>query len=206
MTTEPNARLIKEKGFDSTFRHTEGGEAAALAAAILAGEDEEGFDFGYEMPRESLAREYFDEVLNDAHHKVSKERKESLPGHQESVFFWPSKDEAQYRKTILRNSTYPLKIIAVDSSKIPCDCYEADISYTDTLFDIIYTDPDRVARILNTGPEDKEDEVVLGELDDLAYRYYHTMQKYTGKQREGKEVLCPCDIPVDAILEILNDH
>ncbi len=207
VTTSPNAELIRQNGFDSSFRHAEGGEAAMLAEAILAGENVEDF-WVDQQTDEALTREVFNDILDQALGKVSKERGKDLPRHWGSVFFWPNRLQAQFRRDMVaqNNPAQPYEILEVEASKIPCTCYEADIGKSDELFNEVGANLEVAVNCSNMGlwphdPEEQEEARELcANLDRIAEDYYRGMKPFTGRQLAAKEVICPCDIPKEALV------
>lgn len=213
VTRDVNAALIQRRGFDPGYARTEGGRAAVKAEMELAGEwDEERewlWDYG-ERSEEERAREAFDAILDDALFKESRRRGAELPAHYESVFFWSDLSTARYRKELIeRNTRMPYRIIEVDASKIPCRCYEADIAKTDALFDEIMENLEWAEGCANIAEpyledekEEREYEKFCRHLERIAESYYKGMKPFSGKPKPGKEVLCPCSIPPDAIRSV----
>jgi len=208
VTTRENAELIKNQGFKAWFTHTEGGRAAEKARAILAKQDEELeedereclYDDECEISDEEMAREIFDQILAMNRRKVDP----ALPGHSGTVFFWSNPDEAEYRRRIVDSGSIRQHVILeVDPSKIPCQCYEADIELTDELFNEIMGNLDKAgfcAGQWGLGDEDEETEEFCDRLDDIATEYYRGMRPFSGRPKFGKEILCPCNIPKEAVV------
>lgn len=200
VTRAENAELIKQQGFKVGFGITEGGEAAEKARRILAGEEDEyePWDiYAEEEPEEARARRVFNDLLSRARHKVNPD----LPDHEGSIFFWSHPDEAEYRRGALSSRTAEqLVTLVVDASKVPCRCYEADISLTDALFNEVEANLEDAEVCADyVAPPEDFDWSLCRRMDKLAERYYKKMKPFTGRPKYGKEVLCPCDIPKEAI-------
>ena len=196
VTRPENAELIKRNGFQPGFYCAEGGEAHCAAQAILAGEEEPDLDWGGETPEEVQAREIFNEIL-DAN------KPKGRPGHDYAVFFWSHPDEAEIHERAMEERTgEPYVTLKVDASKVPCTCYEAPVHKVETLFDEIYSELPRSWECAPSGggPQDEETEKFCEMLDRLARSYYRQMRVYRGDARRGVEVLCPCEVPPDAIV------
>jgi len=198
VTRPENAELIKREGFKPGFYCAEGGEAHCAAQAILAGEEEEPeIDYGGETPEDVQAREIFNEIL---HANKPKDR----PGHDYAVFFWASPRDARYTEMEMEAKTHePYVTLKVDASKIPCKCYHAPYHKAETLFDEIYSELPRSwdCAPSGSGPQDEETEEFCKMLDRLAKSYYRQMRLYRGEEKSGVEVLCPCEVPPEAIVE-----
>jgi len=198
VTRAENAELIKQQGFRVGFGITEGGEAVEKARRILAGEAEEYEDvFAGEEPAEARARRVFNDLLDRARATVNPE----LPSHASSIFFWSSPQEAAYRRLLVQDKTREkMETLIVDASKIPCRCYEADIGLTDALFNEVEMELE-VAEVCadHVAPPEDFDWKACRTFDKLAEKYYRKMKPFSGKPKLGKEVLCPCDIPKEAI-------
>jgi hypothetical protein len=120
------------------------------------------------------------------------------------VFFWSDPDRAQYMRMLIRARTHePYEILQVQAGKIPCQCWEADFDDTDRLFAEIrgrLDDAEGCAGIIAPLDEGEEWEKFCDELEGIAKGYYEGMKPFTGKPKHGKEILCGCDIPREAVL------
>ena len=196
VTRPENAELIRRHGFQPGFYCSEGGEAHCAAQAILASEEEPELDWGGEEPKDVQARQIFNEIL-DAN------RPKGRPGHDYAVFFWAHPDDARYAERTMEAKTHePYVTLAVDPDKVPCRCYYAPYHKSETLFDEIYAGLPHSwdCAPSGSGPEDEEARKFCDMLDQLARSYYRQMRLYRAEPKRGVEVLCPCEIPPEAIV------
>jgi|GEM_PF-4007188 len=200
VTTERKAEAIKKRG-KMIVGYTSSEREAAVCEfereTGLSREDPEfteGFYEFYDDGREARAREDFDTAL-------SKARPEGMPGHEDSLFFWPDLDKASWVRGRMseRNRCDNYVVLEADPSKIPCQCFAADADVAEDLFD--------EARKLHPSEyeptlAEEEEWEVEEEMEKLAKEYYTTMKKYPDGDFTGLEILCPCDVPAKAIKRV----
>lgn len=186
-----NIPHIQKKGIKAGMVCAEAGMAGCV-------NDEEAW-FENEMNIEERTREAFNDVLRD-----NKPKKEH-PSHDYGVFLWSDDNTARYHRKAMdrKNSIGDYRIVQIHTKSIPCRCFEADFQKAEDLFQYIEDNIDDIERINNTGTEDKNDEKLIKEADNLAKDYYKTMRPWSGKSDSLKEIICPCDIPKKNIIRIV---
>lgn len=212
-----NAELILQEGFDPTF--PPGMHGTVLARCKLRGlepNEEEWIRCLYDEDTsdEAQARRIFNAVLDRARNNIDP----SLPGHdREAVFFWPSVAAADeiYQENIERAEKEGYKLghscqIVVDASKVPCECYEGDSGIVGSLYWLIYNNLDLAEACVSgkvppiwDAPTFFSAMNLCAVLDELASAYYKLMEPIDEKTpyKPHQEVLCPCAIPTDAIID-----
>jgi hypothetical protein len=141
--------------------------------------------------REAETREEFNRLLG-------RFRPEGRPGHTKSLFFWPDLDKAQYIKRQMeeRNPSERYVVLAVDSAKVPCQCFAGDANMVNKLYEVLYElRPSEYEPPLEEEEEREKEE----EAEKLAKDYYRRMRKYPDGDFTGMEILCPCDVPAKVI-------
>lgn len=190
VTSNTCAKLASRYGLEPGFACAETLQSEALAQHILAGGTRENYNL-FEPGELDIARDDFNELLNYF-------RKPGYPGHDDSVFFWTSLLDARTWADETHGGGNP--ILEVDAGKVPCQCFVANNRLVEDLFQEVAGNPEYTRDCLNgedgVYPELKE---VCDNLDAMARSYYATMKPYQGGIMRHEEVLCPCDIPADAI-------
>ena len=129
---------------------------------------------------------------------------EYLPLHNSSVFMWSDVNVAEAMREHMSQLTGDdYAIIEINALKIPCKCYYGDSSLAEELFDLIDSNAMEFVMISSEGVMDERDAELDAEARELAERYIKSLTEINFRTAEPdptKEVICPCDVPVDAIV------
>lgn len=193
------AALIRKEGFvPGQIVSESAGMAEAAARAELTGEELDWYED--ELSDEERAREAFDSFMDDAW-REARQKDPNVPQHTDSIFFWDDKQAAvDARRTVSWNTGEPWTILEVDPTKIPCRCYQADKGVSDDLFDTVMADLDAAEACAGITGYGDEEELDCDKFDKIAKRYYRTVKPWDGRSNYDDEVMCPCEIPPDAIV------
>lgn len=200
VTGTARAALIRKQGFVPGILPSEAG-AEEYAQAELAGEDLDWYES--EMSEEARAREAFDVYMREAY-RDARQRDPHVPDHTDAVFFWDDKGMAlSAKRAMQQNTAHPFTVLEVDASKIPCRCYQASNTLADDLFSTIEGDletAEACAGITGFYDEEEEEEANCERFDQMARDYYRTVKPWDGRSNPENEIMCPCEIPPEAIV------
>lgn len=195
VTTRLKAENILKEGLEPG-RTTSESEFAILMAEKELGISRDDDDFwdraGWDdsgSSSEQQAREMMSDILGET-------RPKGMPDHDRSLFFWTVEDQALGHRSAMdrKDQFFRYVVLEVDSEKVPCECFEAESDLVELLFDDLQNHSGEFA-----SPADEEDE---DRFYEEAEAYYKSMNRWDGKKDEGLEVLCPCDVPKEAIVSV----
>lgn len=193
VTRTANSKLIEKEGFYPGSPFAEGGLAAEIAEAELAGE--EIGEYG-EQREDEVAREQFNEFMDEARREYP-----DKPSHSNGVFFWSDIRDADYAKTQLEYIFGPgsAKIDIIDTDYVNCKFWSGNFTLSDKLFDLILRDPIEATNCLEGVSEGQ-----CEDFDDIARQYYKDMDEWDGMPESGREIITSCHIPPSAIVKVVD--
>jgi hypothetical protein len=206
VTRTPNAELIRREGLQAGYLCAEGGQAACAAELRLAGEIEDEADWygDVELSDNVRTREAFNELLDDARRRV----RPDAPSHSAATFWWSTLLDAALTRNGMQQSTGErYRIVVADADRMPGPFWSGDYDQSSRLFD---TCRDRLeecescAGVVGIGFEtEAEAERRCRRYDRLAERYYQDLRPWHGGPDQGREIICDCSAPPEAIRDVI---
>lgn len=193
LTTSSCAKLAQLIGLEPGFACAETMQSEGLAQHLLSGGRREDYDL-FQDDDLDIARYEFNDLLN-------LHRPRGYPGHDDSIFFWTNFADALRWASDTNRRGEP--ILEVNPEKVGCECFVANNRLVEDLFQEVAGNIQRTEQCIegeNFESDDLELHQICDDLDAMARSYYATMKTYDGKDHPGKEILCPCDTPPDAIV------
>jgi len=160
----------------------------------------EGLSPGMEtLSREVFKEEYMieeeeEEEFVDCNTEAQMYLDEEL-GRGPAVYFWTDIDRAYESMEGLRDLNLKLIVLVVDPLKIPCTCYVSDAEIADEIYEEYYD-----ACISETLVDTEKIERLVEEWEKTVEEY-NPWKKYPSYY----EVWCPCTVPPEAIVQVLDE-
>lgn len=133
--------------------------------------------------------ESFRDCSSDAQYEMNE-----FMGRSDNVYFWTDLDRAYESMYGVRDLGLDLVVTVVDAKMLPCNCTVDECKIADDIFDEFYS------ACLNDSVVDDE------KLERLLEEWLKTEAPFDPNKiyPDSYEVKCPCDIPKEAILYVLD--